>query len=220
MEQNSDNMAIFAALGTTPAEVQRTIPAGKLKGFTDINPMWRIKRLTEVFGPCGFGWYVENVRTWTKEGAGELACFVQVSLRVKVGGEWSMPIIGIGGNKVVNVNRNGAELNDEAYKSAYTDAISIACKNLGMCSDIYLNSKVKAKDNRTKYDEQADIAQAPTPEKRKPLIQDGNERWAKAISWCTENGKSAADLRQYFEISDTDMAKLQEILNFQNDLNK
>ncbi|WP_254555280.1 hypothetical protein, partial [Salmonella enterica] len=34
---------------------------GRLKGMTDINPMWRIKALTEQFGPCGIGWKVEVI---------------------------------------------------------------------------------------------------------------------------------------------------------------
>lgn len=29
--------------------------------MTDINPMWRIKRLTEIFGPVGVGWWHEVV---------------------------------------------------------------------------------------------------------------------------------------------------------------
>ena len=46
-----DNMNLYEAFRAVPKDAQKTIGAGKLKGFTDINPMWRIKLLTETFGP-------------------------------------------------------------------------------------------------------------------------------------------------------------------------
>ena len=52
-------MELYIQLQKTPPEAQKRIAAGRLKGMTDINPMWRIKRLTEVFGPCGIGWWYE-----------------------------------------------------------------------------------------------------------------------------------------------------------------
>ena len=47
---------------------KKTIKGGKLSGFTDINPMWRIQKLTELFGVCGVGWYTEIKRIWAEEG--------------------------------------------------------------------------------------------------------------------------------------------------------
>ena len=58
-----DNMVYYNQLCDTPKEARKTIEAGNLKGKTDINPMWRIKRLTEVFGPQGEGWKIEVVET-------------------------------------------------------------------------------------------------------------------------------------------------------------
>ena len=58
------NMDIYNKFRVVPAEAKKTIAAGKLKGFTDVNPMWRIKMLTEQFGPCGIGWYTEIVDRW------------------------------------------------------------------------------------------------------------------------------------------------------------
>ena len=62
--EREPQMAIYNKFRSVPAEAQKTIGAGKLKGFTDINPMWRIKMLTEAFGPCGLGWYVEILDQW------------------------------------------------------------------------------------------------------------------------------------------------------------
>ena len=54
-----DNLKIYNSVREVPEEAKKLIQAGNIKGFTDINPMWRIKTLTEQFGPCGFGWYSE-----------------------------------------------------------------------------------------------------------------------------------------------------------------
>ena len=54
-------------------------------------------------------------------------------------------------------------------------------------------------------------------EKEKPLIQDGNALWAKAIEFCVKNNRKAADLRRSYTISDADMLKLQEIIDFQKE---
>lgn len=146
MTKNNTNTAIYSQMMSTPKEAQKTIGAGKLKGFTDINPMYRIQKLTEVFGPCGIGWYIDQVNWWREDlGENESAIFCSLNLYIKVDGEWSMPISGIGGSKLAGKGV-GDGLNDEAAKMAYTDAISIACKALGMCHDIYYSK------DRTKYD--------------------------------------------------------------------
>ena len=54
-----ENMKIYEAARTVPINAQKTISAGRLKGMTDINPRWRISKLTEIFGPCGIGWWYE-----------------------------------------------------------------------------------------------------------------------------------------------------------------
>lgn len=141
-----DNMELFRAFRDTPIEARKTIQAGRLKGFTDINPMWRFKRLTEVFGPCGIGWKYEITSQRTIPGAaGEIAAFVDVNLYYKHDGEWSSPIPGIGGSTFVANESKGLRTSDEAFKMALTDAISVACKALGMSSDIYFEK------DRTKY---------------------------------------------------------------------
>ena len=43
-----DNLSIYERVRSVPAEAKKAIEAGRLKGKSDINPMWRIKALTEV----------------------------------------------------------------------------------------------------------------------------------------------------------------------------
>lgn len=143
-----ENLELYNKVRKVPQEAQKEITAGRLKGKTDINPMWRIKTLTEQFGICGLGWYTELIRKELTEGAdGEVVATVEINLYVKVNNEWSKPIYGIGGAMFISNERNGRYNDDDAYKKAYTDAISVACKALGIGADVYY-----AKD-ATKYDE-------------------------------------------------------------------
>lgn len=114
----------------------KKITGGNLNGKTDINPVWRMRKLTEIFGPVGFGWNVTEKERWTNECAGEVGAFVKVELRICIGGKWSEPIEGTGGSKLCGKGK-GDGLNDEAWKMATTDAISVACKSLGMAADVY-----------------------------------------------------------------------------------
>jgi len=140
-----DNMKIYEAIRTVPEEAKKTISAGRLNGMTDINPMWRIKALTEQFGVCGIGWYFECTKQWIEEVGDERVACVNINLYIKVDGEWSKPIFGTGGSKLSTVERSGVYVSDECYKMATTDAISVACKSLGMGADVYWDK------DRTKY---------------------------------------------------------------------
>lgn len=132
-----DNLKIYNAVKKVPDEAKRAITGGRLKGKTEINPMWRIKILTEQFGPCGIGWYYEVDRQWTEQSGTEAAAFVNIRLYIKVDGEWSKPIFGTGGSMFVESQKSGNHVSDECYKMATTDAISVACKQLGIGADVY-----------------------------------------------------------------------------------
>ena len=141
-----DNMEIYNRAKCCPENALRPIQAGRLKGKSDINPMWRIKTLTELFGPCGVGWKPDNVKYWTEPGAeGEVSAWCSVELRIKTEGQWSEAVHGVGGSMLVNTEKGRLVTNDEAYKMAYTDAISVCCKLLGFAADVYWQN------DRTKY---------------------------------------------------------------------
>jgi hypothetical protein len=145
------NTEIYNRFREVPEAAKKTIQAGNIKGFTDINPMWRIQCLTEQFGPCGKGWYIDIVSQWLEEGKdGKVAAFCNINLYVKYGDEWSKPIVGTGGSSFVNIFKDKPTTSDEAYKMAYTDAISVACKALGIGADVYWA------EGKTKYDRPAE----------------------------------------------------------------
>lgn len=141
-----DNLEIYNTVRSVPENAKKEICAGRLRGKTDINPMWRIKILTETFGTCGIGWKYENVRYWLERGANdEISAFCSLDLRVKIGNEWSEAIPGIGGSAFVAKEKSGLYTSDECYKMALTDALSVACKALGIGADVYWNG------DKTKY---------------------------------------------------------------------
>lgn len=140
------NMILYERFKTTPPEARKTIKGGRLNGFTDINPMWRFKMLTEAFGPCGIGWKYEITDQRIIPGPdGKSAAFVDILLYFKQDGQWSEGIPGIGGSSFVAKETGGLHMSDECFKMALTDAIGTACKALGMSADIYFSN------DRTKY---------------------------------------------------------------------
>lgn len=141
-----DNMTIFNQGRAVPPEAQKIIGAGRLKGMTDVNPLWRISKLTELFGPCGIGWkYIITRREMVGGANNEISCFVDIDLYYRWEGEWSEAVPGTGGSSYVASERNGMYTSDECYKMALTDALSVACKALGIGADVYWAA------GRTKY---------------------------------------------------------------------
>ena len=214
--QQDNNLFIYEKVRSVPKEAKKEIEAGRLKGKNDINPMWRIKKLTEVFGPAGFGWYTEIVRTWTEASeSGEMAVFVDIHLFVKKDGEWSKPIYGNGGNRLVANEKkyeNGQQvyvpfLDDDAYKKAYTDAISVAAKALGIGADVYFEKDI------TKYDSQPQAvqqqAEPATAAPVLPKLTSKSAQWKSAVAF-TASLKDDAEaisqkIRLKYSITDEDL---------------
>lgn len=167
------NMKLYEAVRKVPEEAKKPITGGRLKGMTDINPMWRIKVLTEQFGACGFGWYYEITEEKIELGGNdEKVAFVKINLYIKQGGEWSKPIVGTGGSMFVAKERNGLYTSDECFKMALTDAISVACKALGIGADVYYGK------DRSKYNN------FPTSDPKEPkLLSDKQVKRLFAIAY-------------------------------------
>lgn len=98
----------------------------------------RIKKLTEEFGPCGVGWYYTIDDRWveTSTAKDEITANVIISLYYKTDEGWSMPVQGVGGSMLLAQEKNGLYTNDECFKMATTDAISVACKAIGMGANV------------------------------------------------------------------------------------
>jgi hypothetical protein len=137
----TDNLKTWNDLARTdPTYTKGFKRAGGFQG-TDINPVWRWKRMTEVYGPAGIGWGTqdENV-TYQPAGDGQVLVYVTLKL-------WYMDPetsdkcvtpLGVGGDFVAKTTKYGLGCDDEAVKKATTDAIGNAMKFLGMGADIFL----------------------------------------------------------------------------------
>jgi hypothetical protein len=142
-----NNLDIYNAVREVPKEAQKEIKGGRMNGKTDINPMWRIKALTEQFGACGIGWkYIITGERLEPGANGEISAFVDINLFIKVDGQWSDAIPGTGGSSFVAKEKGGLYTSDECFKMALTDAISVSCKALGVGADIYWQG------DKTKYE--------------------------------------------------------------------
>lgn len=146
------NLEYYNRLKVVPPEALRMIQSGRLKGKSDINPMWRIKTMTENFGICGIGWKYVITKQWTETFGSEVKAYCNIDLFIKVNGEWSDAIQGTGGSSEVTMERNGAYVSDECYKMALTDALSVAMKALGVAADVYFEKGKYLIDYDSKYD--------------------------------------------------------------------
>lgn len=188
------NLDIYNKLRIVPDDAKKPIQGGRLKGKTDINPMYRIKALTEQFGPCGIGWYYKETKQWTEVYGDEICAFVNIELYIKVDGEWSMPIFGTGGNMLAQKEKSGIYVSDECFKMATTDALSVACKQLGIGADVYWQ------EDGTKYD----------AEKR----EEANKKFEPVFAELRRTGYGVAAVCKTYKLENiTDMSDLQ-IKNF------
>ena len=131
------NMELWDKVKQPPKSALKQIGGGRLKGMTDINPMWRFQAMTEHFGQCGQGWAFEILKMWSEDGAdGTKAVFAHVEISLNQDGK-PFPIQGIGGSMLIQKETAGLRTNDEAYKMAVTDALGTAMKMLGFGADVY-----------------------------------------------------------------------------------
>lgn len=206
-------MIIYNQLKSVPIEFLKTIQAGRLKGMSDIKPQWRILRLTEVFGECGFGWKITDLQFEYKEKENEVVCNCHLNFSYKLNGEWSEPIPATGGSKLSTVERNGIYVSDEAEKMAYTDAISVASKMIGLASDVYMGYG-------SKYTQPVPTAPtAPTVPTQKPtlIVLDSDNNMTKQWINVTEaikagKIKNVEQIKNVYNISPIVEVKLNELL--------
>ena len=187
-----DNLEIYNKVRIVPPKAQKSITGGRLRGMTDINPMWRIKQLTEQFGPCGVGWKYVIKKQWMEQGSYEqIAAFMDIDLYYKYEGQWSEAVPGQGGSMFVAKEKDGPYTSDECYKMALTDALSVACKALGFGADVYWNG------DSTKYDKPTQPA--PQPPKPAPKAETKAQPVNFPVFWaqCKGIGYSEADVHSY-----------------------
>lgn len=194
-------MEIYKKLSQPPKTALREITAGDLKGKTDINPQWRYEAMTETFGLVGIGWKYEIQNLWTEPGArNETLAFAQIAVYIRdpETKNWSEPIIGIGGSKLINNFSTGLKSNDEGYKMAVTDAFSTSLKMIGVAADIYAG-----RWDGSKYNDNS--ARETTPQKEAPTLAGGPDTPEQKKRINEILSLKAADGSKIFKKEDCDM---------------
>lgn len=143
-----DNMQIYNAGRAVPPGAVKKITGGSYgkAGLSDINPQWRIEKMTELFGPCGIGW------TWNPEEyrLEEGVCFAHVTVRYldTETGAFSEPVHGFGGTPMGKMTDDS-----DVLKSTFTDAVSNALRYIGIGADVWYKPGREASSNQfdTKY---------------------------------------------------------------------
>lgn len=125
-----ENDLIWKSIAEVPSDAKKPFN----KGFRgdSIEPIWRMKRLTEMFGPVGQGWGFHVTKRWREDYGSDTVVFVSGYVwwcRADVDGVFKCPEC-TGGE---NVKRDP----DEAYKKAETDAFGRSAVYLGLASDVY-----------------------------------------------------------------------------------
>ena len=235
LKNPSDNLHIYKQVRSVPEDAQKPFESSWGKKLTEINSMWRIQKLTELFGPCGEGWFTEVTRQERVDFPnGEVCVFTDINLYLKdtKSGRWSKPIRGTGGNRLVLKNADGLFIDDEAYKKAYTDALGIACKALGFGADIYwgrndskydsgtaTTTSPSAKESEKKQETAAAPQKPETAENVKglPELSPSHPRWDAFISWAAKKPKDKPSwqlrsaIRKQWTITDANFTELMRL---------
>lgn len=131
----ADNTALWDRLKKTdPKHTKEFKREGGFSG-TAIKPMWVIQRLTEEFGPMGVGWGCEQPKFDVVNAGEAIAVYCTVSAWH---GDQANVLWGVGGDKVAKTTKYGLQVDDEAFKKAFTDALMNAFKFIGVGADVHM----------------------------------------------------------------------------------
>lgn len=186
----TDNTELWDKLGKTdPSHTKGFKRGGGFTG-TAIKPMWSYRRMTEEFGPCGKGWGVCEPSFQVVPGPeGEVLVFCTASI-------WYGPekalVFGVGGDKAVGKNKYGLNSDDEAFKKAFTDAITNALKMIGVGADVHMGLFDDSKYVNSMKEEFSEPAA--TKKDARPVFQ-------QLVDDMRRN-QSRADLRRWFVDAD------------------
>lgn len=130
-----ENTVLWDKLGKTdPAHTKSFTRGGGFKG-TAIKPMFSYRRMTEEFGPCGIGWGVGEPSFQVVPAGDEILVFCTVSVWH---GKPDQMVYGVGGDKAVVKQSSGIRSDDEAFKKAFTDAVTNGLKLIGVGADVHM----------------------------------------------------------------------------------
>lgn len=135
----NENTKLWDRLGKTdPKHTKGFKRAGGFSG-TAIKPMWAIRRMTEEFGACGEGWGMTKPEFQVVPVGDETLVFCTVGMWHGANMTEKDLVYGVGGDKCLTKRKSGDSfVDDEAFKKAYTDALTNAMKLIGVGADVHM----------------------------------------------------------------------------------
>jgi hypothetical protein len=217
----SENTKLWDILGRT--DPKHTKPFKRAGGFsgTAIKPMWSYRRMTEEFGPCGQGWGVGEPTFQIVPGVDkEVLVYCTASIWYTEADGVSRTVYGVGGDKIVtHIKANDKyktqerwQNDDEAFKKAFTDAVTNALKMIGVGADVHMGMFDDSKYVNTMLQEFAeddaapppspppvDETYAPPPRKANGLPEVGWREDGSRTSFWLKNDPTAAEVRKQLQ---------------------
>lgn len=204
-----DGVGLWDELYPTDPKFVKRVPGGAR--LSSIDAMWRVQRMTETFGPIGYGWgyetepyRIEQVEIVGK--GGEIKTKSAVFVRGRIW--WTKPEDP--DKKYFTAwHTGGTEIDqfgmDDCVKSAETDAFGKAASWLGLAADVYMGQH-----DGDKYQKRAESRQSAggppaasegpsgASESRKPVAQQVAEFDAEGVVlWFGKhNGKTLGEIKQ------------------------
>lgn len=162
----TDKTALWDKLGKTdPKHTKDFTRGGGFRG-TAIKPMFSYRRMTEEFGPCGQGWGIGEPSFQVVIAGEETLVYCTVSIWYE---KREQTVFGVGGDKVAGKNKYGVQTDDEAFKKAFTDAVTNALKLIGVGADVHMGMFDDSKYVNTLKNEFAEQkTELPPPTNDKP----------------------------------------------------
>ena len=145
----TNNMNLWNSVCTTPAEyLKQFTRSGGFSGKS-IDPVYRIRKLTEMFGPVGKGWRFVVSKRWSENNC----VYVSGHIWYKIGDEQCETCEHTGGTEI-------GRTPDEAYKMSETDALGKCALDIGIAADVYLGQHDGDKYQRPESPRQSSVPQA------------------------------------------------------------
>jgi len=176
-DEMQTNMRWWNALKDPDPEFVKRIPGGAK--LSSIDPMHRAEVMTHVFGPIGIGWGLEVDPYRREDFGGKTIIFVRAKAWFKdpESGDIGYTAWHTGGTEI---NGRG---DDDAVKSAETDAIGKTLSYLGVAASVYLGKHDGDKyQNRQPASSKPRSAAAPKPKaKAEPKPESWIDEQLKAV---------------------------------------
>ena len=129
-KKKNPNTALWDKVFPTDPAYTKFVKVGR--GFTTIDAYYQVKTATEVFGPVGLGWGWDTDETYTD---GMVIVKMYLWYKHPDTGETSQPLVHFGCKALAN---KSGRINEDAVKSATTDALTKALSYIGFNGDVFL----------------------------------------------------------------------------------